>query len=100
MRGPEIVPRRIDPIRAACWLTSLGALLCALAFAAGCTRDDSEGRVAAMNDSNIRRLANLYKAFQLRKDMQGPKDEAEFRRFIQQEMSPIKLKRMQVDPNN
>jgi hypothetical protein len=67
----------------------------------GCSGGDSaENRIAAMNNSNIRRLANLYNAFQLRKGMKGPKDKTEFSNFIQQEMSPIKLERMRVDKNN
>jgi hypothetical protein len=75
-------------------------LACAVAVVAGCVHESADSRVAAMNDSNIRRLANLYNAFQVRKGMKGPKDEAEFKHFIQQEYSPEKLQRMQVDPQN
>jgi hypothetical protein len=73
---------------------------CALLLLAGCGRETAEDRIAAMNNSNIRRVANLYNAFQLRKGMKGPKDKAEFTTFIEQEMSPIKLERMQVDKSN
>jgi hypothetical protein len=78
----------------------LGLLLLILAASGGCGGDDPADRIAAMNNSNIRRVANLYNAFQLRKGMKGPKDKAAFTSFIQQEMSPIKLERMQVDKNN
>lgn len=94
------MPSVMDLTRQRDSLIALAVLLATLATISGCSRDDADSRVAAMNDSNIRRVANLYNAFQLRKGMQGPKDEAEFRHFIQREMPPIKLKRMLVDPNN
>jgi hypothetical protein len=69
--------------------------------APGCGRQpDPAAIVAAMNDSNIRRVANLYTAFQLRNGGRGPKNEGEFKQFIQQTMSKRKLEMMQVDPNN
>jgi hypothetical protein len=74
--------------------------VCALVVSAGCGRYDPADRIAEMNNSNIRRVANLYNAFQLRKGMRGPKDKAEFTKFIQQEMSPVKLERMLVDKSN
>jgi hypothetical protein len=39
-------------------------------------------QVAAMNKSNIQRLANMYSAFQNYKGGAGPKTEAEFKQFI------------------
>jgi hypothetical protein len=80
---------------------SLVLVLCTVAVLFGCGRgDDPAARIAEMNNSNIRRVANLYNAFQLRKGMKGPKDKAEFTAFIQNEMSPVKLERMQVDKTN
>jgi len=51
-----------------------------------------------MNDSNIRRVANLYTAFQLRNGGRGPKDESEFKSFIERDMSKRKLEMMGVNP--
>jgi hypothetical protein len=73
---------------------------CAFIVLSGCSRYDPADRIAEMNSSNIVRVANLYNAFQLRKGMKGPKDLAEFKAFIEQEMSPVKLERMQVDKTN
>lgn len=66
----------------------------------GCGGPNPSDMVAAMNDSNIRKVANLYMAYQIRHGMMGPKDEAEFKQFIQTEMQPNKLEMMNVDPNN
>ena len=57
-------------------------------------------QVGAMNDSNIKRVANLYMAYQFRKGMKGPADEATFKKFIQSEMPARKLELMRVDKNN
>lgn len=100
MRGMGQLPRRREPSRVTCSPVALAALLGALAVAVGCLQQDPASRIAAANDSNIRRLGNLYQAFRLRKDNQGPKDEAELKDFLHQEMPPTKLERMQIDPNN
>lgn len=84
---------------AAAWHFSL-LVVAAGAGLAGCGRSDVASQVAAMNDSNIRRVANLYMAFQIRHGFEGPKDEAEFKGFIQNEMPPEKLKLMLIDPSN
>jgi hypothetical protein len=76
----------------------LGAFVLLVASAGCSTSSDPSGQVAAMNDSNIRRVANLYTAFQIRKGFAGPKDEAAFKQFIERDMSPKKLQLMQVDP--
>jgi hypothetical protein len=79
----------------------LALMLFMLSILVGCGRgDDPAARIAEMNNSSIRRVANLYNAFQLRKGMKGPKDKTEFTSFIQNEMSPVKLERMQVDKTN
>jgi len=48
----------------------------------GCNSDRTAQDVAAMNKSNIQRLANLYTAFQTYKGGRGPATEAEFKDFI------------------
>lgn len=65
----------------------------------GCSGPNPSDLVAAMNDSNIRKVANLYMAYQIRHGMVGPKDEATFREFIQSEMPAEKLAMMNVDPS-
>ncbi len=60
---------------------------------------DPASRIAAANDSNIRRLGNLYKAYQLRHGNQGPASEDAFKEFLRG-MPPARLEIMQVDPND
>ena len=79
--------------------TWLVAAMLAVATASGCGGSDVADKVGAMNDSNIKRVANLYMAHQFRKGMRGPADEAAFKNFIQNEMAPRKLEMMQVDRN-
>ena len=66
---------------------------------AGCGGPNPGDIVAAMNDSNIRKVANLYMAYQIRHGMVGPKDEDTFKQFIQNEMPAEKLEMMNVDPS-
>ena len=75
-------------------------LLTSVLAAAGCGGPDRADQVGAMNDSNIKRVANLYMAYQFRKGMKGPADEATFKNFIQNEMPARKLDLMRVDKNN
>jgi hypothetical protein len=76
-------------------------LLCLVAAGAlvpaGCNRDRTAETVAAMNTSNVQRLANLYAAHQNYKNGQGPASEAEFREFIRT-YDPNKLAMMGVNP--
>lgn len=60
------------------------AVLLAVAFfgLAGCRRDSAREMIAANNDTNAKRLGTLYGFFQLRNELRGPRDEAEFRAFI------------------
>jgi hypothetical protein len=58
-----------------------GAVI-ALAALAGCSRDQTAHDVAAMNTSNVQRVANLYSAFQTYNGGRGPATEAEFKNFI------------------
>lgn len=78
----------------------LVVLLGVLAVAAGCLQQDPASRIAAANNSNIRRLSNLYQACRLHNNNQGPKDQAELKSFLQHGMSATRLQRMQVDPDN
>src|SRR5688572_19334013 len=48
----------------------------------GCSSDRTAEEVAALNKSNIQRVANMYAAFQVYKGGRGPKSEAEFKEFI------------------
>jgi hypothetical protein len=67
----------------------------------GCSSDDNgASQIAAVNNSNIQKLTNLYSAFQANRYGPGPKNEGEFKRFIKDEMGPYHLGLMQVDPNN
>src|SRR5215212_3805188 len=52
---------------------AIGVLLAGLA---GCGGDPTAKEVAALNQSNIQRVANLYTAFQTYKAGRGPKSEA------------------------
>jgi hypothetical protein len=52
-----------------------------MAALTGCG-DKTAKEVAAMNKSNIQRLANLYSAHQTYKGGRGPANEAEFKEFI------------------
>lgn len=59
-----------------------GGAVAALVALAGCSRDNTARDVAAMNTSNIQRVANLYSAFQAYNGGRGPATEAEFKDFI------------------
>jgi hypothetical protein len=70
-----------------------------LAALAGCSGDNTASQVAAMNTSNIQRLANMYSAYQNYKGGGGPKDDKDFKAFIKA-FDPPKLQMMGVDPNS
>lgn len=78
---------------------ALAALAVGAAGLAGCGRDGTANAVAAMNDTNLKRVANLYAAHQNFKGGKGPKDEAAFKAFVR-EFDAAKLGMMGVDPNN
>jgi hypothetical protein len=83
------------------WLLSV-TLLAGLALLTGCSGDNTAEEVAAMNKSNILRLANLYSGFQngfAGGNSGGPKDENEFKNYITNYPAD-KLKMMGVDPAN
>src|SRR3972149_4309508 len=79
--------------RSLSWLPVAGLLI-----ACGCNQQNAASSVAAANSDNVRRVANLYQAFQSLHGWQGPRDEAEFRTFIQQ-YPAHRLEMMQVDEN-
>jgi len=54
----------------------------ALLGLAGCSSDHTAQDVAAMNKSNIQRVANMYTAFQTYRGGHGPANESEFKSFI------------------
>jgi hypothetical protein len=76
------------------------ALTCFLLLAGCSSEDNGANQIAAVNGSNIQRLTNLYSAFQVSRYGPGPKDEAEFKRFIKDEMGSYHLELMHVDPGN
>lgn len=78
--------------------SKLGGVAVGVAIIAGCSGDNTAREVAAMNASNIQRVANVYAAFQHYRG-RGPNDEAEFKTFIK-EFMPKNLELMGIDPNN
>jgi hypothetical protein len=48
----------------------------------GCGGNKGNEMIAANNDTNIKRLGTMYGFFQLKNQFKGPKDEAEFKKFI------------------
>jgi hypothetical protein len=78
-------------------LTGLAAVWLAV-WLTGCNRDRTAETVAAMNTSNVQRLANLYAAHQNFMNGRGPASEAEFREFIRT-FDSNKLKMMGVNPD-
>jgi hypothetical protein len=83
------------------WLIS-AVLLTGITFLTGCSGDNTAEEVGKMNTSNILRLGNLYSSFQhgfAGGNSGGPKDEAEFRKYITNYPAE-RLKMMGVDPAN
>ena len=79
----------------------LGLICCGLilTFSTGCVSEvDPNKALAKANDSNIKRLSNLYFSFQMKNDWKGPKDEKEFKDFLNK-LSPTKLERIGIDPS-
>lgn len=63
----------------------------------GCGGRSADQAIADTNPTNLHRLANLYVRFQTTHRWKGPKDEAEFKAFINELPAPT-LTRMGVDP--
>jgi hypothetical protein len=77
-------------------LTPLSLLM--LIGLCGC-RNQTATAVAAMNDANIKRVANMYAAFQNYKGGRGPADAAELKGFIK-DFDQNKLSMMGIDAAN
>lgn len=69
----------------------------AVAWCGGCSDGNVRRQVAAMNDSRIKQLANLFRFYQATNGWVGPKDEATLRAFTA--TAPQKnLAMMGIDP--
>lgn len=77
------------------WLLLCGVLVVATGI--GCSQSSPESTLASVNESNVQRLTNLYFAYQKKHDFNGPKDEQDFRQFVQG-IGADKLQRIGVDP--
>lgn len=67
--------------------------------ASGCGGSGRDQSIADSNSTNLHRLSNLYVRFQTQHRWNGPKNEAEFKQFIN-EMDPAGLTRMGVEPGS
>jgi hypothetical protein len=81
-------------VKHTCYLVILTV---AVGTLAGCWGSSVESRVAALNDSNIKRMSNLYSAYQRQNGYLGPKDLAAIKEFVKQ-MPPRRLEMMQIKP--
>jgi hypothetical protein len=63
----------------------------------GPSQPDVTSMIAAVNNVNGKRLANLYAIYQSRHDGAGPKDRKAFETFIQEAMQPAELVGTGVD---
>jgi hypothetical protein len=52
----------------------------------GCRGSSPEALLAGLNDSNLKRLANLYVRYQADHDWRGPEDEKSFRDYIESDV--------------
>ena len=68
-----------------------------LATLTGCGGETAESALAKNNETNIQRLSNLYFSFQMKNGWKGPKDEQDFKDFLNS-YSPRKLQRIGIDP--
>lgn len=72
-------------------------LLLAVLFS-GCSTDSAESMIAEANDSNVKRLRTMYSYFHTMNKLKGPKDEAEFRSFIESQ-DQRRLGLANIDPS-
>ncbi len=63
----------------------------------GCGGESAESALARNNETNIQRLSSLYFSFQMKNGWKGPKDEQDFKAFLNS-FSPKKLERIGIDP--
>jgi hypothetical protein len=80
------------------WLVVLGGWVVAGLFVGCSSRSDPDSAIAAVNKTNIQRLANLYLTYQSLHEWHGPKDEAQFKTFLRGYNAHM-LGRIGVDPN-
>ena len=73
-------------------------LLVLVLVVSGCGKTDPNDAVAAVNDTNMKKLANLYFTYQMKNNWEGPSTEEEFRQFIQS-FNAGKLARIGIDPS-
>jgi len=79
------------------FIAGLMAAIAVTTVGCGPSRPDLKGMIAAVNDANGKRLANLYTIYQSRYLGNGPRDKATFEKFISQEMTPAELAGTGVD---
>lgn len=75
------------------------SILLAIAAMTGCGGSSPDSRLADLNSSNLQRIANLYRAYQLKHESAGPADESALRAFVSS-LNPKKLERIGVDPGS
>jgi hypothetical protein len=77
------------------FLFSICCVASVFTLAEGCS-DGTTSAIASYNNANIKRLTNLYSAYQAAHSFQGPTDEASLKSFVK-EQAPWRLQLMQVD---
>jgi hypothetical protein len=81
-----------------CRFGSLSALVLAVCVLMGCGESiDPAEAVASANSTNLKRVSNLYLAYQIENNWVGPPDEAKFKEFIRNLPDQV-LTRISVDP--
>ena len=80
------------------WSPWIGCSLFVVLGVIGCSESGPANAVAAANDSNVKRLSNLYQSLASRNGWRGPKDETEFKEFIRT-FPAHRLELMGVDPS-
>jgi hypothetical protein len=77
------------------------SVISVLLVTVGCSSSQNAAAIIAqMNDSNGKRLANLYAIHQARHGWVGPANKAAFVKFIQKDMHPTELAGTGVDPGS
>lgn len=74
-------------------------MLLTAAFIAGCGGTDAKSMIAQANDMNVKRLATAYSFFHLKNRFKGPRNEAEFKKFIS-EQDAARMELAGIDVNN
>jgi hypothetical protein len=79
-------------------LIGLALFIASVGLLTGCGGgNDPQSAIAAVNQQNIQRLANLYFAYQMKHEWHGPPDEESFKKFLRG-YNPEKLTRIGIDP--